>query len=61
MQHGNNNDNVVRVSFSLQELKGTGTEYYVIDGTIVAKFFNGTLVTGEIPQGNEEITKVSNE
>lgn len=36
--------NVIGIGRSASELKGIGTEYLVIDGTVIAKFFNGQMI-----------------
>lgn len=38
-------DNVVRVSSTVNDLIGIGTEYLVVDGTVIAKFYNGNMVS----------------
>lgn len=48
-------ENTVRVSDKLSDLSGIGTEYLIIDGYIVAKFWDGNLV-GVLPGGNSEKT-----
>jgi hypothetical protein len=35
--------NVIRIGHHISELTGKGTEYLVINGEIVAKFYNGML------------------
>ena len=37
-------DNIVKVGYSVLQLTGVGTEYLVIDGNVIAKFFNGNLI-----------------
>lgn len=38
------------------DLTGVGTEYVVVNGVVVAKFMDGTLVTGMVPPGNSDVT-----
>ncbi len=53
--------NVIRVGFNLTQLYGVGTEYLVGPGGIIlAKFYDGDLVSGVVsPKGSEKtlITK----
>ena len=51
-------DNVIFIGGRPSELKGVGTEYLVVDGIIVAKFYNGNFVTA-LPTGDSEKTKAS--
>jgi hypothetical protein len=52
-------DNVIRVGKKASELKGEGTEYLVIDGQVIAKFYDGNMVTDIKPVGNDEVTIAS--
>lgn len=36
-------DNIIRIASKVQDLKGIGTEYLVIDGVIIARFYNGNF------------------
>jgi hypothetical protein len=53
-----NNDNMVKIGFSIMQLTGIGTEYLVIDEEIIAKFYNGNLIYGPTT-GNDEKTVIS--
>jgi hypothetical protein len=51
----------IRVGFKAEQLEGQGLELLVVDGIVIAKFLDGMLVSGlsgEMPKGNNEITKV---
>lgn len=50
-------DNVVRVSNTVKDLIGIGTEYLVVDGTVIAKFYNGNLVSEvNVTLSGDEVT-----
>lgn len=53
-----NTDNVVKVGFRPSQLTGVGTEYLVVNGLIVAKFFNGNLIAA-LQGGNKDETVTS--
>lgn len=53
---------MIRVGFKPSQLLGEGTEYLVVEGMIIAKFFNGKLICDAndvLTEGNDEITKVA--
>lgn len=49
-------DNVVRIGFKPSDLKGIGTEYLVKDSQVIAKFYNGSMITSVLVVGNTEKT-----
>lgn len=50
--------NVIRISRKYSDLIGIGTEYLVIEATVVAKLHDGNIVSAA-PTGNKEITLVT--
>ena len=46
---------LIRASSNLSDLTGIGTEYLVVNGTILAKFYNGNFVL-DCPRGNLDET-----
>ena len=51
-------DNLTRIASRVADLTGIGMEYLVVDGIIIAKFFNGFFV-GDKPSGNNEVTAIA--
>jgi hypothetical protein len=51
-------DNVIRVGYKPSELTGIGLEYLVVDGNVVAKFYNGNIMTaaGAVDPNQETVT-----
>ena len=51
-------ENIIRIGYKPSQLTGIGSEYLVVDGFIIAKFWNGNIVT-ESTQGNEDETQTA--
>ena len=51
-------DNVIRIGSKPSELTGIGLEYLAVNGIVIAKFFDGMLITA-MPCGNSEITAIA--
>lgn len=51
-------DNAIRIGSKPSELTGIGLEYLAVNGIIIAKFFDGMLITA-MPCGNSEITAIA--
>ncbi len=47
--------NEIRIASNLSELTGIGTEYLILNGEIVAKFWNGNIAC-DAQSGNTEKT-----
>lgn len=50
-------DNVIRVGFKPSELTGVGLEWLVVNGLVIAKFYDGNFVHEFAPKGNDDVTK----
>lgn len=50
--------NVVGIGYHINDLRGIGTEYLVINGVITAKFYNGNILRGVAPVSGESQTLV---
>lgn len=46
----------IKVGYTLSELTGQGFEYLVVNGLIIAKFYDGNLLTDSPKGGNSDIT-----
>lgn len=53
-------DNLIKIGIGSKasELTGIGTEYLVVNGVCIAKFWNGNIVTA-VALGNNEVTKTA--
>ena len=50
------NDNKVRISNKRMDLTGVGTEYLVVNGEVIAKFFDGNMCESLTMTGNTDKT-----
>lgn len=51
--------NVIGIGRSVSDLKGKGTEYLVIEGVIIAKFYNGQMIQTVMAVNGNEKTVIS--
>lgn len=51
-------DNVIRIGCKPSELTGIGLEYLAVNGMIIARFFDGNLITA-MPCGNSNKTAIA--
>ena len=48
-------DNKIGIGFKPSELKGIGTEYLIVNGIVIAKFYDGQMIVMTL-KGNKEET-----